>query len=49
MTNILYIGNNLKNSKANVTFMATLGPMLEKEGLLFGLLVIQRKQDITAF
>nr|WP_321223028.1 glycosyltransferase family 4 protein [uncultured Psychroserpens sp.] len=32
MKNILYIGNNLKNSKSNLSGIQILGPLLEKEG-----------------
>ena len=34
MNQILYIGNNLRKKNANVTFMSTLGPLLEDEGFL---------------
>ncbi|WP_047547838.1 glycosyltransferase family 4 protein [Psychroserpens sp. Hel_I_66] len=32
MKNILYIGNNLKNSKSNISGIQILGPLLESEG-----------------
>lgn len=32
MTQLLYIGNNLQEKRSNLSFMRTLGPLLEREG-----------------